>query len=107
MSKVTKKAQAFTIFEEELKNRTNGVHDSNKAFRGTVLGRMEAEIGVSRASAATMYNEAKRAAEQDNPNVNLGRDPKKVTVNTNKVPKSAPEAPATVEAEATADEATA
>jgi hypothetical protein len=106
MSKVTKKAQAFTIFEEELKNRASGMHDSNKAFRGTVLGRMEAEIGVSRASAATMYNEAKRAAEQDNPNVNLGRDPKKVTVKTTKAPGVyAGTSPATTED--AADEATA
>lgn len=104
--RVTKKSQAFAIFDAELKARANGAYPTNKAFRGAVIARMIAEVSVSQASAATMFNEAKKSAEQDNPNVGLGRDPKKVTVKVSKAPKSEPEAPATVEADA-ADEATA
>lgn len=95
ITRVTKKSQAFSIFEQELVKRTAGAYASNKAFRDSVLGRMEAEIGVSRASAATMYNEVKKAIEQADSNVKLGRDPKVVTIKTTAV---APEEiiPATV-----------
>lgn len=79
----SKKAQAIVIFNQELAKRTAGTYDSNKAFRAATLGRMTSEIvgkdgtvGVSQASAATMYNECKKATGDDT----IGRDPKKVTV---------------------------
>lgn len=87
--KVTKKAQGDAIFATELTNRTNGAFDSNKAFRAQVLTRMETEIGVSRASAATMFNQAKKAAEANDTTVGLGRDPKKV-VAKKATPKTEP-----------------
>ena len=76
--KVTKKSQGDAIFAQELANRVKGTFDSNKAFRAQVLQRMEAEIGVSRASAATMFNQAKIATEAADTTVVLGRDPKAV-----------------------------
>jgi len=87
--KVTKKSQGDAIFAGELTNRANGAFDSNKAFRARVLTRMETEIGVSRASAATMFNQAKKAVEASDTNVGLGRDPKKV-VAKKATPKAEP-----------------
>jgi hypothetical protein len=79
-ARVTKKSQAIAIFEKELVFRANGHFATNKEFRDHILGRMEVEIGVSRASAATMYNEVKKAIEASGYNLKLGRDPKVVTV---------------------------
>lgn len=42
-----------------------------------MLSQIQADLGVSVASAATMYNAAKTAAEAADSTVNLGRDPKK------------------------------
>jgi len=79
--KVTKKSQGDAIFAQELAKRATGAFDSNKAFRSQVIDRMVAEIdGVGVASGAAMYNQAKKAAEAADSNVNLGRDPKKVVV---------------------------
>lgn len=82
MSKVSKKTQGLEIFEQELAKRTAGEFASNKDFRNSVLTRMEAEIGVSRPSASTMYNQCKIAFEAADPSLGLGRDPKKEKVKT-------------------------
>jgi hypothetical protein len=76
--RVTKKSQAFVIFYRELQRRADGHYKSNKDFRITTCYMMVDELGVSIASAATMYNAAKIEVEAKDPNVGLGRDPKKV-----------------------------
>lgn len=73
----SKKSQAFTIFAEKLTERSQGLFSSNKEFRRNVLEAFKSQMGVSIASAATMYNTAKKAAEEADANVGLGRDPKK------------------------------
>lgn len=74
----TKKSQADRIFQTKMEEREQGLFASNKEFRASVLSAMIAELNVSVASAATMYNTAKLGAEKVNPDVGLGRDPKKV-----------------------------
>ena len=74
---VTKKDQAFAIFQSKLTEKSQGLFGSNKAFRSAVLSSFQDSMGVSTASAATMYNAAKKAAESAGV-VKLGRDPKKV-----------------------------
>lgn len=78
----SKKSQADAIFAAAMAMRTEGKFDSNKAFRAHVLSTIEAQLGVSTASAATMYNSAKKAAEAADATVGLGRDPKKEKVKT-------------------------
>lgn len=73
----SKKSQAVAIFAACLAKRATGGYDSNKAFRADVLGQIQSTLGVSVASAATMYNAAKKDAETADTNVGLGRDPKK------------------------------
>lgn len=73
----SKKSQADVIFAAALADRANGKFDSNKAFRAAVLTAITTTLGVSIASAATMYNTAKKAAETADAEVGLGRDPKK------------------------------
>lgn len=82
----SKKSRAVAIFAAALAMRAEGKFDSNKAFRAHVLKTIEAELGVSTASAATMYNSAKKDAEAADATVILGRDPKKekVKVSTGK-----------------------
>jgi len=95
VKKVTKKSQGDAIFATELTNRTAGSFDSNKAFRAAVINRMVSEIGVSTASASTMFNQCKKAAEAADTTVALGRDPKKVVTKAKPkvaaVPVQAPE----------------
>lgn len=73
----SKKSQADVIFAAAMADRAAGKFDSNKAFRAAVLTSITTTLGVSIASAATMYNSAKKAAETADANVGLGRDPKK------------------------------
>ncbi len=73
----SKKSQAVAIFAAAMATRAAGGFDSNKAFRAAVLTKIQADLGVSVASAATMYNAAKKDAEAADANVGLGRDPKK------------------------------
>lgn len=73
----SKKSQADVIFANALTQRATGAFESNKAFRAAVLTAIQTQLGVSVASAATMYNAAKKAAETADANVGLGRDPKK------------------------------
>jgi hypothetical protein len=80
MSKETKKSVAAVIFGLALADRSNGLFASNKDFRNAVLTKIEADMSVSRASAATMYNALKKEAEVANPELGLGRDPRKVKV---------------------------
>jgi len=77
----SKKSLALAIFQAKLAERTQGLFASNKEFRGAVLTAIQADLGVSTASAATMYNAAKKDAEVAG-TVTLGRDPKKVKVAT-------------------------
>ena len=78
----SKKSQALAIFQANMELRAAGKFDSNKAFRAKVLAEIQEQLGVSVASAATMYNTAKKDAEAANPEVGLGRDPKKEKVKT-------------------------
>lgn len=108
----SKKSRAVAIFAAALAMRAEGKFDSNKAFRAHVLSTIEAELGVSTASAATMYNSAKKDAEAANAEVKLGRDPKKEKVKTGTGKRGRPagsknkpkaDAPATTEGAPTAD----
>jgi hypothetical protein len=58
-------------------DRKNGLFPSNKEFRAAVLAAIQSQLTVSVASAATMYNSAKKDAEAADTTVVLGRDPKK------------------------------
>jgi hypothetical protein len=73
----SKKSLALAIFTAKMTERSQGLFASNKDFRASVLASIQADLGVSVASAATMYNAAKKDAETANADVKLGRDPKK------------------------------
>lgn len=73
----SKKSLATAIFQAKMTERGQGLFASNKEFRAAVLNTIKSELGVSTASAATMYNAAKKEAEAADANVKLGRDPKK------------------------------
>ncbi len=74
----SKKSMALAIFQAKLAERAQGLFGSNKEFRAAVLVAIETELTVSRASASTMFNAAKKEAEAADASVGLGRDPKKV-----------------------------
>lgn len=76
----SKKTLANAIFAACLAKRAAGDYDSNKAFRTDVVQTISKDLGVTIASASTMYNQAKKDAEVADANVGLGRDPKKVKV---------------------------
>lgn len=76
----SKKSQALAIFAAKLVERKQGLYATNKEFRAAVLRAIETDLGVSTASAATMYNSAKVEAEAADATVGLGRDPKTVKV---------------------------
>jgi hypothetical protein len=73
----SKKSQADSIFNAMLGEHQQGLYGSNKAFRAAVLGAIQTQLGVSVASAATMFNSSKKFAENAGM-VTLGRDPRKV-----------------------------
>ena len=75
----SKKSLAQAIFNAKMDERSQGLYASNKEFRAAILGAIETELSVSRASASTMYNSFKKEAETAG-TVTLGRDPKKVKV---------------------------
>lgn len=75
----SKKSQALAIFNAKLTERLAGSYPTNKEFRAAVLSTIQADLGVSTASAATMYNAAKKDAEAAG-TITLGRDPKKEKV---------------------------
>jgi len=74
---ISKKDQASAIFQSMLDQKLQGRYSSNKEFRSAVLSSFQSSMGVSIASASTMYNAVKKASEADGVVV-LGRDPKKV-----------------------------
>lgn len=74
----SKKSLALAIFQAKLVERTQGLYASNKDFRAAVLVAIETDLTVSRASASTMFNSAKKEAEAADATIGLGRDPKKV-----------------------------
>jgi hypothetical protein len=76
----SKKSLAVAIFAAALADRAAGKFATNKEFRASVLSKIQADLGVSTASAATMYNAAKKDAETADAAVKLGRDPKKEKV---------------------------
>ena len=76
------KSRADAIFAAALEARREGKFESNKAFRAHVLSTIVSALGVTIASAATMYNSAKKAAETADATVVLGRDPKVVKEKT-------------------------
>jgi hypothetical protein len=78
----SKKSQALAIFDRHLETFKAGGFASNRDFRAAVIDEVKATLGVSTASAATMYNAAKVAAEAGDTDVRLGRDPKKVVIKT-------------------------
>ena len=73
----SKKSLALAIFTAKLAERAQGLFASNKEFRAAVLASIQTDLGVTTASAATMYNAAKKDAETADATVALGRDPKK------------------------------
>lgn len=73
----SKKSLALAIFQAKMDDRAAGKFATNKEFRAAVLTTIQADLGVSVASAATMYNAAKKDAETADADVKLGRDPKK------------------------------
>jgi len=77
----SKKTLALAIFAAALTERAQGLFGTNKEFRNAVLSRIQTQLSVSVASAATMYNAAKKEAEAAG-TITLGRDPKKVKVKT-------------------------
>lgn len=77
---LSKMAQATAIFRQKMEDRAQGLFASNRDFRAAVISTIKSQLQVSLSSAATMYNSAKKAAEAVDPNVGLGRDPKKVAV---------------------------
>ena len=77
----SKKSLALEIFQTRLGERSQGLFGTNKEFRAAILNDIQTQLGVSTASAATMYNAAKKEAETAG-TVTLGRDPKKVKVRT-------------------------
>lgn len=83
-TKTTNIARGLAIFNEQLAKRAAGEFTNNRLFRASVTSRMQVELGVSIASAATMYNAARVKANDPT----LGRDPKKVKT-TAKVTKVA------------------
>jgi hypothetical protein len=109
----SKKSGALEIFKSKMSDRANKLYGSNKEFRAAVLKEIEVKLEVSTASAATMYNAAKKEAEAADPTVGLGRDPKKEKVKTTSGVRGRPvgsknkakedEAPAVVVAKETAD----
>ena len=74
----SKKSLALAIFQAKMVERSQGLFASNKEFRAAVLTSIQTDLSVSTASAATMYNAAKKEAEAADATVALGRDPKKV-----------------------------
>jgi hypothetical protein len=76
----TKKEQSTAIFQQKLAERAQGLFASNRDFRAAVISTIEATLGVSLSSAATMYNTAKKEAEAADATIALGRDPKKAVV---------------------------
>lgn len=76
-------------------------YKTNKDFRMGICTEIHEKLGVSMASAGSMYNSFKIEVEKANPNVGLGRDPKQV-----KAPKKEKvvvvTAPATTETQQTA-----
>jgi hypothetical protein len=76
----SKKSLALAVFQAKMVERTQGLFATNKEFRAAVLLGITTGLGVSMASAATMYNAAKSAAEAADATVTLGRDPKKVKI---------------------------
>lgn len=78
----SKKSLAVAIFVAALADRAAGKYATNKEFRAAILTKIQADLGVSVASAATMYNAAKKDAEAADATVKLGRDPKKEKVKT-------------------------
>jgi len=77
MTTASKKSKADAIFASRVEDFKKGVFNSNKSFRAAVIAQIIADLQVSVASAATMYNAAKKAAETADPALKLGRDPKK------------------------------
>lgn len=73
----SKKSQADAIFAAKVADLKAGKFATNKEFRAAVLAQIQTDLGVSVASAATMYNAAKKATEAADAEVKLGRDPKK------------------------------
>jgi len=101
----SKKSLALAIFSAKLADRKAGLFASNKDFRAAVLGAITADLGVSVASAATMYNAAKKEAETADAAVALGRDPKKLRVKSETGKRGRPAGSKNKTAEVTGDAA--
>ena len=56
----SKKSLALAIFRAKMVERAQGLYASNKEFRAAILQAIQTDLGVSTASAATMYNSACR-----------------------------------------------
>lgn len=103
----SKKSLAVAIFQAKLVERSQSLFASNKEFRAAVLSAIETQLGVSTASAATMYNAAKKDAEAANAEIKLGRDPKKEKVKTSTGKRGRPQGSKNKPKEVTAEVAVA
>jgi len=90
--KVTKKAQAIAIFNEQLLARAGGEFPTNKEFRKATMNRIIKEVAVTNAAAASLYNQIKGMAEASDPTLVLGRDPKAAPTKRVQKPKAKAEA---------------
>lgn len=102
VEKVTKKSKAIAIFNAALVMRAEGAFETNKAFRKHVLTLLVTDAQVTKAAAASMYNQVKEMAEAADPTLKLGRDPVAEKVKRVQKPKVAVEVAVPVAAEADA-----
>lgn len=68
----SKKSLAQAIFNDKLVERSHSLFASNKEFRTSVIQTIMANLGVTLASASTMYNAALKESGEV-----IGRDPRK------------------------------
>lgn len=80
--KPSKKSLAAAIFNKHLVERAAGKYANDRAFRVAVLTEIQASLGVTLASASTMYNTAKIEAEVLDPTLKLGRENKQAASTT-------------------------
>jgi len=83
-------SQARKLFDAQLKRWADDKFKSEKrpygAFRSTLIEKFETELEVSTPSAATMFNNLRKAALTANPDLVLQRDPKIVRIKSDRKP---------------------
>jgi hypothetical protein len=88
--RVTLMSQSRKLFAAQLKRWDEGKFKEEKrpygTFRATLIMQFETKLEVSTPSAATMFNNLRKAALADNPDLVLQRDPKIVRVKSERGP---------------------